>query len=452
MTTKQHIQKSLALAFPVILTQVGQISVNVVDSIMVGKLGSDKIAAVSLANAVFYSVLLFGIGFSFSISPLVAQAHAKHKIKRIKNVFKHSLFLNISLSIFLFLLLYFCIPLLDYTHQTPEILPDAKIFLLINLASLLPFMIFQTYRQTAEGLSIIFPVTIATIIANLLNVLLNYALIYGNWGFPKMEVEGSAWATFISRVVMCVLLILFLHNYKKSKIYFNAISYIKVKKDYFRKLIQLGFPTACQMFFEVSAFAIAAFICGYNSQTNELAAHQITINLASISFMICTGLGVSATIRVGNQLGLQDFKTLQKAAFTNIFLVIIFMSFCGIIFIMCRNILPAYYLKEGQDVEVLAIAANLMIIAALFQISDGIQLVALGALRGLQDVKIPTIITFVAYYVVTLPLAWVLAVVFDYKALGVWIALGIGLCISAILLIWRLRNKTNKLIYLNNKL
>lgn len=455
LTTKEHIQKSLSLAIPVVITQVGQISVNVIDNIFVGRLGEEELASVSLGNAIFITAFVFCIGFSFAISPLVAHAHAQKDTAKISSIFKHALFLNLLLTLLVALLVYFSIPVMDYLHQPKEVLPDAKLFLIINLFSLFPFMIFQTYRQVAEGLSMVYYVSFATIIANIINIILNYGLVYGNFGLPRLEVAGSATATLIARTIMCILLMIFLMNNQKTKHYFQKVTF-KIhtfSQSMFQRLMHLGFPSAFQMFFEVSAFAIAAFICGYNEQTNQLAAHQITINLASITFMMCTGLSVSATIRVGNQLGLKDYISLQKAAYTNIALVIAFMALCGIGFVIFRNHLPWIYLdnrKITEDtIEVIQISSQLMIVAAFFQLSDGIQVVSLGALRGLQDVKIPTIITFIAYYVFTLPLGWILAITFDMKALGMWIALGVGLSVSALLLFLRLKQKTKKLIISN---
>ena len=217
----------------------------------------------------------------------------------------------------------------------------------------------------------------------------------------------------------------------------------------------MGVPTALTSFFEVSAFAGAAFVCGYAfseemaeqqlAKTN-LAAHQIAISLASTTFMMCMGLGVAATVRVGNQLGLKEYRTLRDAGWSAILMVTVFMFLCGILMVIFRYELPTFYLNNQ---EVIHLAAQLLIIAAFFQLSDGIQLVALGALRGMQDVTIPSIITFVSYWIIALPLGVLLAVYFEMRAFGMWIGLGFGLTISAIFLLLRYHKQTKKLIHAN---
>ncbi|WP_334126924.1 MATE family efflux transporter, partial [Empedobacter brevis] len=224
------------------------------------------------------------------------------------------------------------------------------------------------------------------------------------------------------------------------------------QKVIFKKIAGIGIPTALTSFFEMSAFSLAAFVCGYtftNSIADQelakvnLAAHQIAINLASTTFMMCTGIGVAATVRIGNQLGLKDYKTLREAGWSCILMVLSFMILCGILFIAFRYQLPTIYLDNP---DVINLAAQLLIIASLFQMSDGIQLVLLGALRGMTDVKIPSILTFISYWLIAIPIGVVLAIVFEMRAFGMWIGLGIGLTASAIFLMIRYNRQTNKMI------
>ena len=450
------------------ITQAGQISVNIIDTIMVGGLGGKydsikdeniskmALAATSLGNSMFFAVLVFAFGFSFALSPLVAAEDAKNDKDSAANYFTHSLILNVTLSILLFLLITFAKPLFFYLKQPEDVINMTIPYLTIMTFSMIPLMIFQSFRQFSEGLSLTYPVTIATILGNVVNIILNYGWIYGNWGFPRLEVAGAAWGTFAARVVMMIFLIIVLFNFKKTKEILMLVNFKNIQKQYFKKISNIGIPTALTSFFEMSAFSTAAFICGYtftNSLVDQelakvnLAAHQIAINLASTTFMMCSGLGVSATVRIGNQLGLKDYKTLREAGWSCIIMVIIFMFLCGLGFVIFRYDLPTIYV---ENMDVINLAAQLLIIASLFQLSDGLQLVILGALRGMTDVKIPSILTFIAYWLIAIPVGTVLAIYFEMRAYGMWIGLGVGLTASAVMLLYRYHQQTKKLIIENS--
>lgn len=440
---KKFTQETLKLALPVMLTQVGQVSVNLFDNIIVGKLlGAQALASVSLGNAIFFSIFIFGMGFSLAIPPLVSEAHSQHNHDKISSVFRHGFVVNLLIGLLLIGLIFCLIPFLPHLGQPKEILPDTISFLIIVTLSIFPFMIFQTMREVSEGLSFTIGVTKATIIANVINIILNYVFIkIFSWG-----VAGSAWATFIARVFMMIFIYFVLLKEEKTSRYIKDFS-LKLnlfKKEIFEKLIRLGFPTALQMFFEVTAFAGAAFICGLVS-ARDIAAHQIALSMASFTFNLCIGFSVASTVMIGRKLGEKDFVNLEKVGFNNLKIAFLFMLVCGIFFIFGRNILPTFFTKK-EDIDVILLASKLMIIAALFQLSDGIQVTALGCLRGIQDVKIPSILTFIAYWVVAIPLGYYLTITQKMGAFGMWIALGIGLTISAVLLVLRFRNLSEKKI------
>lgn len=452
------------------ITQAGQVMVNLVDNIMVGglggrfdyivdeELGKTALGAVSLGNAVFITTLVVAFGFSFAISPLIAAADAKKDTHTASKIFTHGLMLNLILASLLLIVLEFISPILYHMGQPLDVIDMAIPYLSIMAWSLIPIMIFQTFRQFSEGLSLTIPVTIATIFGNIINIVFNYAMIYGNWGFPRLEVAGAGWGTFIARISMLIAMVLILFYFKKSKSYLKEVRFRDIDHSISKKLLKLGIPTAFSSFFEVSAFSGAAFICGYaltqdasglESAKDNLAAHQIAISLASVSFMMCMGLGVAATVRVANQLGLGDYKTMREAGFSSILMAVAFMGICGIAIVLFRYQLPLLYL---DNLEVIQLAATLLIVAALFQLSDGIQLVALGALRGMQDVLIPSIITFISYWLIALPLGALLAIHFELQALGMWIGLLFGLTVSAIMLLLRFHKQTKKLNYANTQI
>ncbi len=441
MNLRKEFRINLRLAYPVMITQLGQITVNVADSIMVGRLGEGPLASVSLGFSLFIEFLILAFGFSFALSPLIAEADARnHKVK-IQSYFRHSMILNIGLALVLILLAQLFVPAFYYLGQEKDIIPAAQDYFIISIWSILPLMVFQTMRQFSEGLSLTIPVTITTLIANAVNVLLNYGFIFGNWGFPRLEVSGAAYSTLIARVLMIFLMFIVLRNWDKAKHYLEDLSWKDFHPKIFKKISTLGAGTAFQMFFEVSAFALAAVIIGMSGKL-ELSAHQIAMNLSAITFMFCVGLSVASTIRVGNQLGRKNYAYLREVAFSNIILVMLIMGVFALTFIVLRNFFPTLYVDSP---EVWSIASTLLIIAAFFQLSDGIQVVTLGALRGMQDVKIPTWITFIAYYVVTIPLGYYLCIEENMRAKGMWISLGIGLTVSAIALVIRF-NYMSKLL------
>lgn len=447
---KNYTKEALTLALPVMLTQVGQVSVNLFDNIIVGKLlGADALASVSLGNAVFFSMFVLALGFSFAIPPLVSEAHSRNDHKTINSVFSHGFIINMSVGVILMLILFLGLPLLYHSGQPAKIIPDTVDFLWIMAISIIPFMAFQTLREVSEGLSYTIGVTKATIIANVINIVLNYVLIKGIWIFPEMGVKGSALASLIARIFMVVFLYFVLMKEPKTKQYIKDFS-LKMQvfsKKMFEKMVRLGFPTALQMFFEVTAFAGAAFICGLIS-SHDIASHQIALSMASFTFNLCIGFSVASTVMIGRKLGEQNFVELRKIGINNLKIAFLFMCFCGVIFILGRNILPTFFTKP-EEVEVIMLASKLMIIAALFQLSDGIQVTALGMLRGLQDVKIPSIITFIAYWLITIPLGYFLCVTLEMGAFGMWIALGLGLTISAFMLVKRFLDMSARRIKAN---
>lgn len=447
---RNYTKQTVKLALPVMLTQLGQVSVQLFDNIIVGNLlGANALAAVSLGNALFFSVFVFGLGISFAIPPLVSEAHSQNKHDRINSVFRHGFVLNMAVGLLLMILLLAFRPLLYHLDQPKEIIPDTEIYLTIMAFSILPFMTFQTLREVSEGLGYTIGVTKATIFANVINIALNYVFIKGMFGFPPMGVKGSAIATLIARIFMLAFLYFVMVNHQTTKRYVKDFS-LKIglfTKRMFTKMLKLGLPTALQMFFEVTAFAGAAFICGMIS-AKDIASHQIALSMASFTFNLCIGFSVASTVMIGRKLGQRDFVELRKVGVNNIKIAFIFMVLCGAFFILARNTLPTFFTKK-EDVEVIQLASKLLIIASLFQLSDGIQVTALGILRGIQDVKIPSYLTFFAYWIITIPLGFYLCVTLKMGAFGMWIALGLGLTISAVLLVYRFLKLSGKRIKAN---
>lgn len=433
--------KNFTLALPIMIGQIGHVLVGLADNIMVGQLGAAPLAAVSLGNTLVFFALFIGIGFSFAITPLVAEADGENNHKRGRQVFQNGLIMCGINGVLLFALIYFIKPVLYYLDQPSEVVELAFPYLNIVAFSLIPLMVFQGFKQFADGLSLTKYAMYATLISNVLNIVLNYLLIYGIWIFPRLEVEGAALSTLISRFVMLVLIIFILKSRPKLKPYFSKLIQ-KIDRVIFKRLLALGFPTALQMLFEGGIFTASVILAG-TLGTNTQAANQIALNLASMTFMVGVGLGVTATIRVANQKGKKQFLHMKHIAHSIFFqILLIEIVFAGL-FILLKNVLPGFYIDNATVIQM---ASNLLIIAALFQISDGLQVGILGALRGLQDVNIPTLICFVAYWCIGFPISFYYGDAERLGGNGIWLGLLAGLSASAMMLYIRFYKVSNAYI------
>lgn len=444
------------LAAPVIMGMLGHTFVGLVDNIMVGQLGAAELAAVSLGNSFFFVAMSLGIGFSTAITPLIAEADSEQNFARGKSAFKHGFVLCTLLALVLFTLMLLAKPLMYMMDQPQEVVVLALPYLDMVALSLIPLIIFQALKQYSDGMSLTKYPMYATIIANIINIFFNYVLIFGVWGFPKMGVVGAGLGTLISRFVMLFLMWYFLKRLEKTKAYLSGLKLFILEHSMMKKIIGLGLPSALQMFFEVGIFTAAIWLSGTLGK-NAQAANQIALNLSSMTFMIATGLSVTAMIRVGNQKGLKRPVELRRIAKSIFIMGLILATLFAIIFLIFHQTLPTFYL-DLNDMEhlmdnqnVVQIAANLLIIAALFQISDSTQVVFLGALRGLQDVKIPTLITFVAYWIVGFPISYYLGASARYGSIGIWIGLLAGLTASSIFLYIRFDYLSKQLILKQSK-
>lgn len=439
---KKHILSTFELAYPIIIGQLGIIMLGVVDSLMVGHLSAAHLAAASLGNSLAFILMIIGIGVSLAVTPLVAIAVGANKYDECGIYFRQSLLVNSTLSIFLAFAIYFAAGLIEYFDQPPEVQILAKSYMRIIGFSTLPLMVFQTYKQFIEGFSIMKPAMIIAILANLINAFVNWILIFGELGFPRLELNGAGWATFASRLFMAICIMIYVMKSKLFRQYNVSFHFKNFNRHIIKKILSLGLPSGFQYFFEIGAFSFAVVMVGWLG-TKQLAAHQIAINLASISFMAVLGISVAGSIRVGNAVGMKDIFETRRAGFTASLLGAFVMFISGVIFILFRNHLPTLYV---QDDQVINYASSLLIIAALFQLSDGTQAVGIGILRGLTDVKIPTAITFIAYWIVGLPIGYLLGFTFDLGVQGVWIGLLLGLTTSAILLTIRFNSRSKHII------
>ena len=443
---------NLKLAYPVMIGMLGHIFVQFIDNVMVGQLGTAELAAISLGNSFVFIAMSIGIGFSQAITPLIAEADGAKKDKVISSIFEHSFMICLILGLILFTIVFLNRNLLYSMNQPIEVVELASPYLFWVSFSLITIITFQSFRQFADGLSFTKAAMYSTLLGNVINVILNFLLIFGLWIFPKLGVEGAAIGTLISRICMLTFIIVYLKLHKKLSVYITRFFPSKVQIKRVKKIIYLGLPSALHSFFEVAFFISAVWMSGIIGK-NSQAANQIALNLASMTYMVALGVGVAAMIRVGNQRGMMNFIKLREVALSTLLLIIIVDILFCFIFLIFNDYLPLLYLDPNNannltDVnEVIQIASKLLIIAGVFQLFDGIQAVVLGALRGMQDVNIPAFIIFLSYGLIGFPTSYFLGFYTSLSVVGIWIGLMTGLFSSSLFLFLRfnyLSKKNNK--------
>jgi len=446
---------NLKLAYPVMIGMLGHIFVQFIDNVMVGQLGTAELAAISLGNSFVFIAMSIGIGFSQAITPLIAEADGAKKDKVISSIFEHSFMICLILGLILFTIVFLNRNLLYSMNQPIEVVELASPYLFWVSFSLITIITFQSFRQFADGLSFTKAAMYSTLLGNVINVILNFLLIFGLWIFPKLGVEGAAIGTLISRICMLTFIIVYLKLHKKLSVYITRFFPSKVQIKRVKKIIYLGLPSALHSFFEVAFFISAVWMSGIIGK-NSQAANQIALNLASMTYMVALGVGVAAMIRVGNQRGMMNFIKLREVALSTLLLIIIVDILFCFIFLIFNDYLPLLYLDPNNannltDVnEVIQIASKLLIIAGVFQLFDGIQAVVLGALRGMQDVNIPAFIIFLSYGLIGFPTSYFLGFYTSLSVVGIWIGLMTGLFSSSLFLFLRFNYLSKKTIRLND--
>ncbi len=431
-----HLKETISLSIPLILTQIGHIITGMVDNIFLGRLGKTEQAAGILSNNLFVILLVFSIGMSYVLTPAITDAHVNQNEKEKASLLKNSLFINMVVAVGLFIILFFASPLLGYMQQPEDVVKLAIPFFDVLIFSIIPVAAFFVCKQYTEGLSNTKAAMYISVGGNLLNIVLNYLLIYGKAGLPELGYMGSCWATFIARVFMGVGFLIFMFKHKSINSFTVYFKEAKINAQHFWPLFKDGLASAMQFTFEVAAFAIAGLLAGVFGK-EQIDAHGIALSLAAFTYMFASGIGSATTIRVGNYYSKNDLENLKLAIKTSYKSVLVTMGCMAILFICLNRILPTVF---SNDSEIILIASKLLLFAALFQLFDGTQVVAIGALRGLEDYKYPTYIAFIGYWIIALPLSYLFAFTLGYKVYGVWLALSIGLGFVAIALSIRIRN------------
>jgi len=437
---KSHLRPTVLLAYPVVLSQLGHILVGVCDSVMVGHLGKLPLDAVGMGVSVTTLLLVLGLGISMGAVPRVAAANGRGDHAALGRLLVGTVWLNTLVGGLLAGLSQLLPLVLPHLRQAPEVVALAGPWVRVVGLSLLPMMVFQGFREWAEGLGLTRQAMQLSIAANVLNALLCYALIFGHFGAPALGLMGAAWATLISRIGMAALMAQFVLRAEqlRTRRPAEAAAWLRPGLAELRGQLALGLPIGVQMMLEVGAFSMSYLLIGWMGVTPQ-AAHQIAINVASVTYMAATGIAAAATIRVGSLRGSGDLTGARQAGFAAYWLAFGFMSTMGLLLIAFRHLIPGFY---NNDPAVLAQAATLLAIAAGFQVSDGLQVVGLGALRGLEDVKVPSLVALLAYWAIALPLGYGLGFGLKLGAPGVWLGLLTGLTVVAGVLLLRFRRQS----------
>jgi MATE family multidrug resistance protein len=434
-------KRNLKVAVPVMLSQAGQVLVQQVDNMMVGTVGTLELAAAAFANSVFVLGLVFAMGFTFGLTPLVGHAFAKGDQHKAASLLRNSFVLNVVLTIVLVIFLWITSYFFQYMGQPPEVVDLATNYYRILVISLLPFILFFTFKQFAEGLADTKIAMLITLFSNVVNIAFNYVLIFGKFGIPEMGLDGAGYATFIARATMPILFLWVFIKRKKFNVYWTKVFEIKTEWEKISELLKVGFPIATQIILEVAAFALSGIMMGWIGVI-PLAAHNIALGLASVTFMVVTGIGSGTTIRVSHQYSSGDFKSMRKAAWASLHMVVAIMSMTAVLFAIFRFQLPWLY---TTDEEVINVAAQLLIMAAIFQIFDGAQVVLLSILRGLADVQKAMFFAFIAYILINIPISYVLAFTFNLGPIGIWIGFVFGIGSASVMFYLRIYKQFKKL-------
>ncbi|MEZ5412828.1 MAG: MATE family efflux transporter [Opitutaceae bacterium] len=441
-STLTEVRRTLTLAFPIIVGHLSQMLMGITDSVMIGRIGAVELAASAFANVLFTVSFITGIGILMSVSVLVARAHGAKQSRDCAEYLRHGIWLGVGLALAGMAMMFGATLRLDHFGQPAEVVAAVEPYLQLIAFSLVPTLLFQVFRQFSEAVGHPWGPMAILLGGVALNVVLNWVLIYGNLGAPALGLAGAGWATLIARITAATVLWLWLRQRSEVRAEWPARNanprwFAPISRSHLRAMFGIGIPAAGQLLFEAGAFAAAALMMGWIG-TIALAAHQIALNCAACVFMVPLGLSIATSVRIGRAVGENNAAALRPIGFGSLATGVCFAVVFTVIFALAGKFIVAGF---THDTAVVALAARLLIVAAIFQVFDGGQAIAAGALRGMADVKIPTVITFTAYWIIALPTGYFLGVR-GIGPLGVWYGLAAGLAFAAVLLARRFYVKT----------
>lgn len=433
-----EIRATLRLAWPLVVSQLAQFALLVTDIIMMGWLGPEALAAGTLANAVLHPIQLTGFGVASAVAPLIAQAIGAREFRAIRRITRQGLWAMIIMAAVLIPVVLQVEPILLLTGQTPELAALANSYIRFAAWLMIPLFgvaVLRSFLSSHSDTAIILWVTLVGVAVNALG---NYTLMFGNFGFPRLELSGAGISTTLTAAVMCTLMFAYVLTHKRYKRYAILVRFFRPDWERLRQVFRIGLPIGLMLLAEVGLFSGAALLMGWVG-TDELAAHAVALNLAAVAFMVPLGVGQAATVRVGLAFGAADNIGVARAGWTAMVLGVGFMCGSAICFVLFPELLMQLYLGRPTPAlaPIIAHGVSFLAIAALFQVFDGAQVVAAFALRGLSDTRVPMVIAMVGYWLVGLPVGWVLAFQVGMGGVGIWLGLAAALAFVAALLIFR---------------
>jgi MATE family multidrug resistance protein len=436
---KQEFKPMLALAAPVVLAELGWVTMGIVDTLMVGRLGAHAIGAVGLASMLFFAVGVFAMGVLLGLDPLVAQAFGARRLDECHRWLVDGVWLGVFVAVPTVALIYAMRASLGSWGLPPDVEALVRPYLGILAWSLPPLLLYVAFRRYLQAINLVRPVMIALVTANVVNAVANWVLIFGHLGFPAMGVRGSAWATLLARVFMAAFLFVVILGHEAHVVPRLRDTPMGIDPARLRRLFTLGIPAAGQMVFEVGVFAAATALAARVS-ADGLAANQIALNLASFTFMVPFGISSAAAVRVGQAVGRRDPHGAAIAGWTAIAIGVAFMATAAVVFLIAPGMLIRAFTSDRAVIE---IGIKLLFVAAVFQLFDGVQAVATGALRGLGDTHTAMLWNLGGHWAIGLPLGYLLCFRRGYGVVGLWWGLSIGLmiCGVALLVVWAGRDR-----------
>ncbi|KIC44860.1 multidrug transporter MatE [Ruegeria sp. ANG-S4] len=436
MTYPGHFRAIAVLGLPLVGGHLAQFAIGLTDTIMLGWYGVEALAAVTLASSYYFVLFLFGAGFGWAVMPMVATAAAEEDETSIRRSTRMGLWLSLIYAALMMPLLWWSYPVLIALKQEPDVAETASQYLRVAGWGLFPaliVMVLKSYLAALERTQIVLWITV---VAALVNGLTNYALIFGNWGAPELGVIGAAIASVVTQIVSLIFVVIYAVRALPEHSLFQR--FWRPDWEMFFSVLRLGVPIGLTTLAEVSLFAMSAIMMGWLGKV-PLAAHGIALNLASATFMVHLGLSNAATIRAGNALGRRDRAHLEKGAIAVTAMSLVMSILTIILFLTCAEPLISLFMEanDPQRGQILAIGTGLLAMAALFQLVDGAQVIALGLLRGLQDAKVPMVMAALSYWIVGIPTSYYFGFVYGMEGIGVWLGLVLGLACAAVLLMAR---------------
>ncbi len=438
---RQEAKQTIQLAFPIVVGELAQMALHIIDTAMVGAISYKQLAAASLVINALGIPFVIGIGMTISVSQMVSLAHGRRDSQLVSHYLFNGFFLCTLTALLISFLLIGGRGLLQHMGQDPEVVAYALPFMKLMGLSIIPMLLFMTLKQFTDGLEFTKTAMILSLAGMPLNIFLNWLLIYGNWGFPRLELLGAGWSTLITRSVLFITLAIVILRHKTFRRYI-AVSgkQWKLKARTLRELLYIGIPSSLQVGMEAGAFAVSGIIIGTMGAVAQ-ASHQIALSTASFTFMVSMGLAQAGSIRVSNAFGRRNWTKISVIGRSTLVTALVYGFICAISFVVFRDQIPQLFNKNA---DVLVLASSLLLFAGFFQISDSTQAIGAGLLRGIKDVKIPTLLIGIAYWVIGIPLGYLFGFHFEMGAKGMWIGLIAGLSFASLFLIYRFLRMSRK--------